>query len=103
MFEGKLPVPADGKRPQGAEQDESALHQLEWESLLSRLSAARELRAALSSDPSAQASFHAHSARRIAGQRDGEFSVNPEDLANRKVIACNEGDTEDTNKVPRGN
>ena len=85
MFEGKPPRP-DVFRPLDDEQgDGERLRSLSWGDLVARLSAVRELRAALRHPGEGlEGSFDAGSARRIAEHHNGKQAVNLEDSGNGK-------------------
>jgi hypothetical protein len=111
MFEGKPPkqgraASLDTGLDSGLDSsagDADSLHEISWDDLVSRLVAARDLRAELNQSDHCPASFHARSARRIAELRDGEHSINPDDLGNRKGTCRKEGatDQQNINGAPR--
>lgn len=90
MFEGKLPKPAGLHADSTGTVTPDALCELQWSDLVTRLAAARELRAELArGDESCAASFDADSAKHIAAMPDGlrckeERAVNPDGLVNGK-------------------
>lgn len=85
MFEGKPPSPLEAQ-PFAEAPDSQPLRPLSWSDLVARLAVARDLRASLGGDPpTADGSFDASSARRIAAHHNGKHSVNLDDLGNSKV------------------
>jgi hypothetical protein len=85
MFEGKPPHPRDARALEGEPRDIDALRPLSWGDLVTRLSAARELRSPFDvPDAGGEASFDAGSARRIAAHHNGKFDVNLDVSANGK-------------------
>ena len=84
MFEGKPPR-ADEALPLEDAQDGETLRSLSWTDLVARLSAARDLRASYQgAGETAEGSFDAGSARRVAAHHNGKHPVNLDDLANGK-------------------
>jgi hypothetical protein len=81
MFEGSFPHRADA-HPGGDTPEGESLRSLSWSELVARLSAARELRTALSER--AHASFDAGSARCIAAQHNSDHAINLDDSTYRK-------------------
>lgn len=88
MFEGK-PLRPDDSRPSDPESWEGGeLRSLSWSELVARFSAARDLRASLSTGSECgDASFDAGSARRIAAHHNGKPDINLEVSGNGKVVA----------------
>ncbi len=87
MFEGKPPHPHDARALDGEPRDIDALRPLSWSDLVTRLSAARELRSPYDCvGPAArgEASFDAGSARRIAAHHNGKHDVNLDVSGNGK-------------------
>ena len=99
MFEGKPPKPGRAAPLDSGDVDAESLHEISWDDLVSRLVAARDLRAELSHSDHCPASFHARSARRIAELRDGKHSINPDDSGNRKGNGRKEEATAQQNKT----
>ena len=101
MFEGKPPEAHTGRNSGSGAPPEEDLRVLSWSDLVARLEAARDLREQISAGEEAGvASFDAHCARRLAAQHDfeegnGKQAVNPDDLANGKWAAGNEGSRAD--------
>src|SRR5687767_7906454 len=86
MFEGKLPKPGAFQPLEDEHIDAECLRSLSWADLVARLSAARELRAALRpGNGGSDASFDAGSARRIAAHSNGKQPVNLDTSSNGKV------------------
>jgi hypothetical protein len=86
MFEGKPPRPEESSSLAQPGEGE-ALRPVEWAELAGRLSAARELRAAmLRADGEGGASFDPGCARRIAAHREEKDLVNLEASTNGKGI-----------------
>ena len=85
MFEGKPPHPRDARALDGEPRDIDALRPLSWGDLVSRLSAARELRLPCDeADAGGEASFDAGSARRIAAHHGGKHDINLDVSGNGK-------------------
>ena len=85
MFEGKPPHPRDARALDGEPRDIDALRPLSWGDLVTRLSAARDLRSSLDGgDAAGEASFDAGSARRIAAHHNGKQDVNLDVSGNGK-------------------
>ena len=76
MFEGKLPRPGAFHQLDDEQGDGDRLRSLNWDDLVARLSAARDLRAALHPEERLAGSFDAGSARRIAAHHNGKQPVN---------------------------
>ena len=84
MFEGKPPRTADAL-PLEEPQHGDSLRPLSWGDLVARLSAARDLRASYQgAGETAEGSFDASSARRVAAHHNGKHPVNLDDLSNGK-------------------
>jgi hypothetical protein len=81
MFEAKPPRVAEA-HPCEESLDGDVLRTLSWADLVTRLAAARELRAAF--DGTSAASFDAGSARRIAAHHSGKHSINHDASSNGK-------------------
>ena len=85
MFEGKPPRPRDARALDDEPRDIDALRPLSWGDLVTRLSAARDLRSSLDGgDAAGEASFDAGSARRIAAHHSGKQNVNLDVSGNGK-------------------
>jgi hypothetical protein len=84
MFEGKPPHPRDARALDGEPRDIDALRPLSWGDLVSRLSAARDLRSSYDGAGAGEASFDAGSARRIAAHHNGKHDVNLDVSGNGK-------------------
>ena len=85
MFEGKPPRPRDAQALDDEPRDIDALRPLSWGDLVTRLSAARDLRSAYDGiDGAGEASFDAGSARRIAAHHNGKQDVNLDVSGNGK-------------------
>ena len=85
MFEGKPPRPRDAQALDGEPRDIDALRPLSWGDLVTRLSAARDLRSSFDGAATAgEASFDAGSARRIAAHHNGKQDVNLDVSGNGK-------------------
>jgi len=85
MFEGKPPRPRDAQALDDEPRDIDALRPLSWGDLVTRLSAARDLRSAYErTDAAGEASFDAGSARRIAAHHNGKQDVNLDVSGNGK-------------------
>src|SRR5688500_6403005 len=108
MFEGKLPKPGAYRPLDNEPAENDRLRPLSWEDLAARLSAARELRAALRVPRSAsEGSFDAGSARRMAAHFNGKQPVNLEDSSNgkaaeRTAAPIGPGPTPGVRPAPRG-
>ncbi|WAT17247.1 hypothetical protein OZN62_09930 [Aurantiacibacter sp. MUD11] len=111
MFEGKPPAALDSRNSATGTAPEDALCELTWTDLVTKLKAARELRAELAHGEDALlASFDAGSARHLAShldalrQYDDERGVNPDDLGNGKG-ACGKANERADRETPatRGN
>ena len=88
MFEGKPPRPHDARALEDEPSDIDALRPLSWGDLVTRLSAARDLRSSLDGGAAGgEASFDAGSARRIAAHHNGKHDVNPDISGNGKSPA----------------
>jgi hypothetical protein len=87
MFEGKPPRLGDAGPLEERAPESDALRPLSWGELVSRLSAARDLRASLppGSAREGEGSFDASCARRIAAHHNGNLAVNPADSSNGKA------------------
>lgn len=95
MFEGKPPIAPDSRDENQGDTPEEIMSEMQWSDLVSRLSAARELRAELAeTDEATLASFDAESARHLARHNGSaqsgnyERDVNPVDLVNGKGRAA---------------
>lgn len=87
MFEGKLPKPGATPPPEDELGEGGRLRSLRWDDLVARLSAARELRAALRpAGDGSEGSFDAGSARRLAAHSNGKQAVNPDNSSNGKGV-----------------
>jgi len=85
MFEGKLPR-VDEAQPVGDPVDSDVLRTLNWNDLVARLAAARELRGPFAGVGEAgDASFDAGSAARIAAHHNGKHSINLDSSSNGKA------------------
>ena len=85
MFEGKPPRPGDARALDSEPRDIDALRPLSWGDLVTRLSAARDLRSSFDGAATAgEASFDAGSARRIAAHHNGKQDVNLDVSGNGK-------------------
>jgi hypothetical protein len=85
MFEGKPPRLGDAGPLEELGPEGDALRPLSWGELVSRLSAARDLRASLPPASAGEGSFDASCARRIAAHHNGNLVVNPADSSNGKA------------------
>ena len=87
MFEGKPPSLAEAQESADPQEHEP-LRPMQWNDLVARLEAVRDLRASLSGGAHPNdGSFDADSARCIAAHHNGKHAVNLDELANRKVHA----------------
>lgn len=119
MFEGKPPAAAKTAENATATEAEGDLHPLSWHDLVARLSAARELQAALVHVSDATpGSFDVHSARQLATmypeegrghpeksrRPNGKQGVNLQNSADRKEAGRKSWNAERQQRpIPRGN
>ncbi len=113
MFEGKPPFAPEAYDHSAHAKAGDTLRTLSWTDLVTKLEAARDLRAALAGEkpPHSQkdeASFDASSAHHLAEQQEtfpakSESPVNPLDSGNRKETGGNNGPSENKpHRVCRG-
>ena len=113
MFEGKPPFAPEAHDHSANAKAGDTLHTLSWTDLVTKLEAARDLRAALAGEklPCSQqdaASFDASSAHHLAEQQDpfpakSESPVNPLDSGNRKENGGNKDPSDNKpHRVCRG-
>ena len=88
MFEGKPLRPSEARPLDDEHWDGGSLRPLSWGDLVSRLSAARDLRSSYDGAGAGEASFDAGSARRIAAHHNGKHDVNLDVSGNGKAPAA---------------